>query len=166
MQKALAPLVSAAVALCRLGTLAAFALLVGVVALQVLGRFPGFIAPPWTEELARFGLVYLVAFSCGIALLRGEMVNVDMFVTPLPPALRNAIERVVDVIVIAFSVLILPAAWDYVAGSIGERGRSINVPMVAVYVVMLIIPFSLAFFSVMRLLGCHPKPPPAHGETL
>jgi len=59
----------------------------------------------------------------------------------------------VDVIVLVFSLAILPGAFDYVNGSFGERARSIDLPMVGVYVVALIIPLSLAFFSVARLLG-------------
>ncbi|WP_448206965.1 TRAP transporter small permease [Azospirillum sp. sgz302134] len=153
MRKVLAGLVVAVRALCRYGTLAAFAVLIGVVLLQVLGRVPGIRSPAWTEEVARFALVYLVAFSCGLALLRGELVNVDLFVAPLPESARRVVDRLVDAIVLVFALAIIPGAWDYVVGSFGERARSIDLPMVAIYVVALIIPVSLAFFSIVRLLG-------------
>lgn len=153
MRRILAVLVTAARGLCRYGTLAAFAVLIGVVLLQVLGRVPGIRSPTWTEEVARFALVHLVAFSCGLALLRGELVNVDLFVAPLPEPARRAVDRVVDAVVLAFSLAIVPGAYDYVAGSVGERARSIDLPMVGVYAVALIIPVSLAFFSAARLLG-------------
>ncbi|HWX48321.1 MAG TPA: TRAP transporter small permease [Roseomonas sp.] len=151
---------------CRIGTLAAFAVLVGVVVIQVLGRVPGVPTVPWTEEVARFALVYLVGFSCGLAVLRGEMVNVDLFVSPLPPRARWVADRLSDLLVLGFSLVILPGAWDYVAFSAGERARSLNVPMMPVYAVMLLIPVSLAFFSVMRLLGFGQQGSPAHGETV
>ena len=166
MRNAFAGLVAALVSVCRYGTLAALAVLIGVVAIQVLGRIPGFPSPAWTEEVARFALVYLVAFSCGLAVLRSELVNVDLFVTPLPPAARRAVERVVDVIMIVFSIAILSGAWDYVAGSVGERARSIDIPMITVYVVTLIIPVSLAFFSLARFLGFGQTPPASHGELV
>lgn len=167
MRKILAALVAVLVPICRYGTLAAFAVLIGVVTLQVLGRIPGFPSPSWTEEVARFALLYLVAFSCGIALLRSELVNVDLFVTPLPAGLRRAIERLVDVIVLLFSLAILPGAWTYVAGSVGERARSIDLPMIGIYAVTLIIPVSLAFFSLARLFGLGRSVPPAsHGEMI
>ncbi|MGQ9369175.1 TRAP transporter small permease [Azospirillum sp. ST 5-10] len=158
MRRVLAILVAGASGLCRYGTLAAFAVLVAVVLLQVAGRVPGIRSPAWTEEVARFALVYLVAFSCGLALLRGDLVNVDLFVAPLPDGARRVVDRVVDVVVLAFSLAIIPGAWLYVDGSFGERARSIDLPMVGVYVVALIIPVSLAFFSVARLLGLgHPE---------
>ncbi|MBP2297212.1 TRAP transporter small permease [Azospirillum rugosum] len=156
MRRVLAVLVAGARALCRYGTLAAFAVLIGVVLLQVLGRVPGIRSPAWTEEVARFALVYLVAFSCGLALLRGELVNVDLFVAPLSERARRVVDRFVDVVVLVFSLAIIPGAWDYVVGSFGERARSIDLPMVGVYVVALIIPVSLAFFSIARLLGFAP----------
>lgn len=162
MHKSFTAAVGAVSTLCRWGTLAAFGLLIGVVALQVLGRVPGVPSPPWTEEVARFALVYLVAFSCGLALLRGELVNVDMFVTPLPAGIRRAVARLVDVVILIFALAIIPGAWAYVDGSFGERARSIDLPMVGVYVVVLIIPLALAFFSLARLLGFGP---PAHGQT-
>jgi TRAP-type C4-dicarboxylate transport system permease small subunit len=164
MRLVLAALLTAVRALCRAGTLIAFAVLIGVVTIQVLGRIPGFPAFSWTEEIARFALVYLVGFSCGLALLRGEMVNVDLFVSPLPAHLRRATERLVDLIVLGFSILIIPGAWDYVAYSVGERARSVDMPMVTIYAVMLLIPLSLAFFSIYRLLGFAEAPPPSHGE--
>ncbi len=156
MRRILAMLVTLASTLCRYGTLAAFAVLVVVVTLQVLGRVPGMPSPVWTEEVARFALVYLVAFSCGLAVLRGELVNVDLFIAPLPAAAKHSVERLADLIVLLFALAIVPGAWNYVTSSFGERARSLDVPMVAIYVVVLIIPVALAFFSAARLLGLVP----------
>jgi TRAP-type C4-dicarboxylate transport system permease small subunit len=166
MRSLLARILEHALTFCRAGTLVAFSVLVLVVTIQVLGRIPGFPSPAWTEEVARFALVYLVAFSCGIAVFNGELVNVDLFVEPLPAPVRRFIERVVDLIVMGFCLFVLPGAFDYVVGSFGERARSLDVPMVAVYVVTLIIPISLTFFSLLRLVGLAPvKGGVGHGDT-
>ncbi|WP_207477639.1 TRAP transporter small permease [Arenibaculum pallidiluteum] len=167
MRGILGGLVAVVGAICRYGTLAAFAVLVAVVTLQVLGRIPGFPSPSWTEEVARFALVYLVAFSCGLALLRGELVNVDLFVAPLSEGARRVVDRVVDLVILLFSLAIIPGAYLYVMNSFGERARSIDLPMVAVYLVVLIIPVSLAFFAFIRLIGAAPTAHPAsHGELV
>jgi TRAP-type transport system small permease protein len=166
MRNIFAALMSGALTLCRYGTIAAFSVLIAVVTIQVLGRVPGFPSPSWTEEVARFALVYLVAFSCGIAVLRGELVNVDLFVGPLPARARAVVDRIVDVIILGFAIAIIPGAFDYVTGSIGERARSIDIPMIIVYVVTLIIPVSLAFFSLARLFGFGQSAPASHGELV
>lgn len=166
MRNTFAALMSGVLTLCRYGTIAAFSVLIAVVTIQVLGRIPGFPSPSWTEEVARFALVYLVAFSCGIAVLRGELVNVDLFVGPLPARARAIVDRIVDLIIFGFAIAIIPGAYDYVAGSIGERARSIDIPMIIVYVVTLIIPVSLAFFSLARLFGFGQSAPASHGELV
>ena len=166
MRNTFAALMSGALTLCRYGTIAAFSVLIAVVTIQVLGRVPGFPSPSWTEEVARFALVYLVAFSCGIAVLRGELVNVDLFVGPLPARARAVVDRIVDLIIFGFAIAIIPGAYDYVTGSIGERARSIDIPMIIVYVVTLIIPVSLAFFSLARLFGFGQSAPASHGELV
>ena len=166
MRKALGAAVDVVEALCRAGVLVAFAILMGVVTLQVLGRLPGVPSPAWTEEVARFCLVWLVACACGVALRRSDLVNVDLFVTPLPPKARAAVERGVDVIVILFCLAILPGAWRYVIGSIGERARSVDMPMVAIYAVTLVIPLSLIVFSLARILGFATPKHADHGETV
>ena len=166
MRNIFAALMSGALTLCRYGTIAAFSVLIAVVTIQVLGRVPGFPSPSWTEEIARFALVYLVAFSCGIAVLRGELVNVDLFVGPLPARARAIVDRIVDIIIFGFAIAIIPGAYNYVTGSIGERARSIDIPMIIVYVVTLIIPVSLAFFSLARLFGFGQSAPASHGELV
>ena len=45
-----------------------------------------------------------------------------------------------------------------------ERARSVDMPMITIYAVMLLIPCLLAFFSVFRLLGFAETPPASHGE--
>ncbi|MFC7738877.1 hypothetical protein ACFQX4_24460 [Roseomonas sp. GCM10028921] len=61
-------------------------------------------------------------------------------------------------------MIIIPGAYDYVSFSLGERARSIDLPMIIVYAVMLLIPASLAFFSLFGLLGFAETPPASHGE--
>ena len=60
----------------------------------------------------------------------------------------------------------MPGAYNYVISSFGERARSIDIPMVWVYLVVLIIPVSLAFFSLARLLGAVPTTPHEPRETV
>jgi TRAP-type C4-dicarboxylate transport system permease small subunit len=167
MRIAFAAFISALLSFCRYGTLVSFCALIGVVTIQIAGRLPGVPSYAWTEELARCALVYVVAFSCGMAVLRSELVNVDLFVTLLPKPFQRRIEQAVDVIVLAFSLTILPGSWDYVAGSIGERARSVDFPMVAIYLVTLIIPVALAIFSVARFCGLGRVPSSSgHGTSL
>ncbi|MBZ9668496.1 TRAP transporter small permease subunit [Mesorhizobium sp. B2-1-8] len=153
MKRTVGMLLAGLKAICKAGTIIAFAVLIAVVTIQVLGRLPGFPSPAWTEEVARFALLHMVAFSCGLAVLRGDLVNVDLFTASLPARARRQVERVADVITMLFSLAVIPGAYAYVSGSIGERARSLDAPMLIVYVTVLIIPVALAIFSLARLFG-------------
>ena len=139
--------------ICQVGTICAFAVLSIVTMLQVIGRIPWFDAPVYTEEVARFALVYLVAFSCGLAALRGELVNVDLFIGLLPPGARKVADVLSTLLMTGFAAAIVPGSWAYVMNGFGERARSLNISMVWVYAAVVIIPLALIFFSVARLLG-------------
>lgn len=139
--------------ICQIGTIAAFSVLAIVTLLQVIGRIPWFDAPVYTEEVARFALIYLVAFSCGLAALRGELVNVDLFIGLLPPRARKVADALSLILVIGFAAAIVPGSWAYVLNGFGERARAIDLSMVWVYVAVLIIPLSLIFFCIVRLFG-------------
>ncbi len=154
MTKALCGFVGAVRRVCELGTIASFSVLIAVTLLQVLGRLPGFPSLVFTEEVARFALVYLVAFGCGVAALRGELVNVDLFVNLLPPAGRRVAHGLGLLLVILFSLAILRGSWDYMMNGVGERARSFEISMVWVYAAVVVIPAALAFFSAARLFGC------------
>jgi TRAP-type transport system small permease protein len=153
MRKAFEVVLSAVNTICRIGTVAAFAVLIIVVTMQVAGRVPGIGIPPWTEEIARFSLLHLVAFSCGLALLDGEMVNVDLITSQLPERIQNAVSKVADISVLVFGLAMIPSAWLYLSFSVGERARSFNGSMLWAYVIVLIIPVSLVFYAVARLVG-------------
>jgi len=140
----------------QVGTVLAFSVLFIVTMLQVVGRLPWFDAPIWTEEIARFSQIYLVAFSCGLAMFRGELVSVDLFVGLLPPRGRRIVSLLAELLVIAFSLLIVPGSWNYVLNGIGEGARSINLSMVWIYLALMIIPLSLVFFTAAKISGCQP----------
>lgn len=138
---------------CQVGTIAAFSVLAIVTLMQVVGRIPWIDSPAYTEEVARFALIYLVAFSCGLAALRGELVNVDLFIGLLPPRGRKFAEALSLVLTIGFAAAIVPGSWGYMLNGFGERARAIDFSMVWVYAAVLIIPLALIFFCTVRLFG-------------
>ena len=62
-----ARLYASIIALCRIGTGAAFGILIGTVLIQVVSRTFLTSSPVWTEELTRHALLFLAAFGVGRA---------------------------------------------------------------------------------------------------
>lgn len=90
----------------------AFAVLTGVVFLQVIARHV-FDAPPfWTEELARFLLIWLTFVGAVLAHAHREHIAVDTFVLMLPRRLRKAADVVVSLIVLLTLAVIAKGGFD------------------------------------------------------
>ena len=49
------------------------------VLIQIISRNLLPSAPSWTEEAARYTFIYMVAFGCGVAILKDEFVFVEFF---------------------------------------------------------------------------------------
>lgn len=97
---------------------ASFCVLIFAVLIQVAGRFQFLHSPVWTEELARFALLYLVAFGVGLSLLRGELVNVDIIFSYLPSPIVRALRFISAFLTIFVCGLLIGPAIDFTV--IGE----------------------------------------------
>ena len=60
-------------------------------------------APSWTEELARYSFIYMVAFGVGLAALKHEFVNVEF----LGDFLKAKNQKALDVLNLVIEVIIL-----------------------------------------------------------
>lgn len=74
------------------------------VMVQVIARNFLPSAPSWTEEAARYSFIYMVAFGCGVAILKDEFVNVEF----LHDSLENkGYHKANDIIKIAITFVML-----------------------------------------------------------
>ena len=70
-------------------------------------------APSWTEELARYSFIYMVAFGVGLAALKHEFVNVEFLGDFLKSKNQKALDvlnLVIEVIILAMCLIILVMA--------------------------------------------------------
>ena len=58
---------------------------VGDVIMGVTLRYVGGAAPIWTEELARFSMVWMVLIGAAAAFYNGDQMSIDFVVMKLPP---------------------------------------------------------------------------------
>ncbi|WP_375282007.1 TRAP transporter small permease [Pseudooctadecabacter sp.] len=76
--------------------------------LQVLMRYVFNDAPNWTEEAARFGMLWLVGLMSPIAYRHGGFVAIDM----LERALNARLAAILSLILFAMSFAVLLVMWD------------------------------------------------------
>jgi C4-dicarboxylate transporter DctM subunit len=92
-----------------------------VVGLQVIGRHLFHQPIPWTEEIARLLLVWLMCIG-GIAALRhGQHPRVTAVVRTLAEPRRAAIDRGLKLVLAAFFIWLIVPSYRLTVASIGER---------------------------------------------
>lgn len=99
--------------------------LIGVVLLQVISRPLPISSPAWTEEAARFLLVYVVAFGCALATGRRELVNVDLVISMLSPALRKGLVLIIDLVILTCSITLMINSVEYVESTMWRMATTL-----------------------------------------
>jgi tripartite ATP-independent transporter DctM subunit len=95
--------------------------LAAAVGLQVVGRHLLHSPLPWTEEIARLLLVWLMCVGGIQALRDAEHPRVTALVRHMTPERRAAVERGLQLVLLVFFFCLVVPAWRLVASSAGER---------------------------------------------
>jgi tripartite ATP-independent transporter DctM subunit len=92
-----------------------------VVGLQVVGRHVLRQPAPWTEEIARLLLVWLMCVGGIWALRHGQHPRVTVLLRLVSPPHRLAIDRGMRLVLLGFFLLLLDPAYRLTLASAGER---------------------------------------------
>jgi C4-dicarboxylate transporter DctM subunit len=97
------------------------AALAAVVGLQVVGRHVLLNPLPWTEEIARLLLVWLMCIGGIRAVQDAEHPRVTALVRRLAPGRRASVERGLQLVLLVFFLCLVVPAFRLVVSSAGER---------------------------------------------
>ncbi len=139
--------------ICRaLVGLSFFGMIVAVV-IQLLGRNALFDSPVWTEELTRFGLLYLAALGLGPSLRTGDLVNVDLFCESLSGRKPWFLRLLASILTAAMCIMLLKPAWQFMEIGSMQYSPALGWRMDFLHVTMLIALVSLLVYSLARIAG-------------
>ena len=133
--------------LCAFGVLFYMTFVVCVL-VQVISRNFLPSAPSWTEEMARYSFIYMVAFGCGVAVHRNEFVNVEF--------LHDALEKhhqVINKIIALVIKIVLCAFTTYMLFTSVMPFAFIKFPM---YSTAMEIPMQYVYFGIVLLFTFFP----------
>jgi TRAP-type C4-dicarboxylate transport system permease small subunit len=110
--------------------LMAFAM-AAVVVLQVASRMmPWFPTPPWTEELARYLMLYMAFVAASAGIKRWNNIGVDFFLNRMPPRVKHFVEVAIEVLVLVFLVyLTYLSATVFPKVSMRQKSATMGFPM-------------------------------------
>jgi tripartite ATP-independent transporter DctM subunit len=123
-----------------------------VVGLQVVGRHVLRQPAPWTEEVARLLLVWLMCVGGIKALSEGAHPRVTALLRRLSPERQAAVDRGMSLVLLAFFLGLVAPAWRLTLSSAGERLPASGLSGAAISVVLPAALVLMAAVLVARLL--------------
>ena len=132
-----------------------FGLLVVDVLGQVFSRYVLSNSPSFTEEFARFSLIWLSIL--GMAYLTGQRshLTMDYLYNKFSEGTRKKVEIFIELLIMLFAIVVLIIGGGnlvYITLSLGQISSALHVPLGYVYA---IVPFSgalIIFYSIYNIL--------------
>lgn len=111
-------------------SIAAIALMVVAILIQVLFRYVFNNALPWPDEAARFMMLWLTGLMAPIAFRQGGFVAIDMLITALPLKLGQILGLILLLISAGVLLMAINIGWGEVTGFGGKfKTASLYVPL-------------------------------------
>lgn len=129
---------------------AAFAVLIGAVLIQVLWRTFG-SSPVWTEELSRYGLLYVAAIGAGLSLRSGDLVNVDIVCEAFGEAWSWRLRLISAILTAAMCVVLFIPAWRYVEIGALQTSPAMGLQMTYVHFSVFALLVILFVFAALKI---------------
>lgn len=121
---------------------------------QVALRYTAIGVPAFTEELARYAMVWMALFASAVAVREASHIRIDLFpmaLGALAPALGRALEWMLDAVTLAICLVILWQGLDMVAFAVSQRSDGLRIPMSWPYVAMPVAFGCAALMALARL---------------
>lgn len=109
----------------------------------------------WTEELARYLLIWISLLGAAYAVANRSHIAISLLPDSLKGHARRRLNRLIDVLVLVFVVAVLIIGGSYyvwLTFHLGQRAPTLNIPVGIVY---LVVPFTgllIAFFQIKDIV--------------
>lgn len=141
----------------------AMAALIGVITLQVVSRV-FFTAVGWTEEVARFLLVWITFLAATLAFRRGRHIAVTFVVDALPGLPRRLARIAALLVALGFLLGLIAIGWEYMQVQSFQKSASLRLSMTWVYAVMPLAAAIMAWYALVDIVALALGEPPVHAE--
>lgn len=132
-----------------------FGLLVIDVVWQVLSRYVVGQSSSFTEEFARFALIWLTVL--GAAYINGRReghLSMDFLLSKLPPEKKAKRQKVIQVLMAVFALIVMVVGGInlvYTTLSLGQTSSALHVPLGVVYAIVPLCGLIIIFFSLYNI---------------
>ncbi|MBB3182725.1 TRAP-type C4-dicarboxylate transport system permease small subunit [Halomonas fontilapidosi] len=130
----------------------AMAALIAVITLQVVSRV-FFTAVGWTEEVARFLLVWITFLAATLAFRRGRHIAVTFVVDALPGLPRRLVHLAALLVMVGFLAALVVIGYEYMQVQSFQKSASMRLSMTWVYAVMPLAAAIMAWFALVDIIA-------------
>lgn len=116
--------------------IAGLALMAAVVGWNVAARYSGLGSLPWSDELARYTMIWLTFLGSGLALREGAHVAIANAQEALPAPAQYALRWVILLILFGFFAFMVWVGIDYMNRMSIQKSAALRLPMKWVYAAM------------------------------
>ena len=105
---------------------------VGINFINIIGRYFFSVSIPWAEEMMLFLMVGCVFTGCCAVAWEGRQIRMDVVLALLPLQLRELIEVLSELVMIAAAATVTFFAWPVITqlAAFDERSQAANFPLV------------------------------------
>ncbi len=144
----------------RWSLVAAVAVMLGCIALQVVMRYVFKHALSWSEELALLAFSWAALGGLALGVREGFHVRLTLLLDPLPAGARAWAERALDLLAAALGAYLAWSGWRYVDITRGGTSAAIAYPIEFLHGIAPIVGVFVLIFALERLFSSkHPEAP-------
>ncbi|MGQ4877026.1 TRAP transporter small permease [Billgrantia sp. LNSP4103-1] len=136
------------------------AALIGVITLQIVSRV-FFTAVGWTEEIARFLLIWITFLGATLAFQRGRHIAVTFVVDALPLRLAQLARIAAVLVALGFLAALMVVGYRYMQVQSFQRSASLRISMTYVYAVIPLSAAIMAWYALVDAIELIVKGPSA-----
>jgi len=115
------------------------------VTLQVLNRYTLQLSIFWVEEMARYGMIWIVFLGAIAGIYRNAHTRVEFFVNKFPQKAQSVMKMLSAMLCVVFLSAIVYSSWQMAPLWSMMSSTALDIPMVCIY-------GSLGFCSVFMIL--------------
>ena len=139
---------------CEWATIGLVATIMVIVCAGVFWRYVLNDSLSWSEESAKFLMVWLVFAAAPIALAQGAHVAIDTLVEALPGRARNLLLVLIHLIILSFLYLPITEGYGFALNARGQATPTTGISMMVIFAAMPIGGVLLACVALERLAHC------------
>jgi len=110
------------------------------------------VAAPWSEEIARYLMIWVIFLGAGVACRRAQLIALELLVTRLPARLGRLLRYLALLGCMAFFVLLIVLGLDFMAMGVIETSPVLTLPKTWVYLAMP-VGAGLMLLNTLALIG-------------